>query len=657
MVRLKPFRLLGVLPWLILGLGGAETWFAWTSADRVARTALEGEFAALVGETVLSVEARLRANEQVLRGVAGLVANDPEVTRAGFKAYVEGLSLGESFPGIQGVGLSVVVPGKARAAHTERIRREGFPDYAIWPPGERDIYSAIVYLEPFSGRNLRAFGYDMYSEPIRQAAMARAADTGATAMSGKIRLVQEDVAPQSGFLIYVPIYRSSHILETPRQRRDALLGWAYSPLRMQDMLRNMMGGQLVLLEGMVRLLIFDGDSTDPESLLFDSDSALGKPERPAFRLNRQIAFGGRPWTVQAFSLPAFDKKLEAGRARLIAFVGIALTGLLALLAWVVGRGQREVAAALERATLANRALDDSRNLLQLIYDTSDVAIFLVDLEGRITHANRCMEEMFGCPAERLIGSEYVSHIHPDEREAGRARMLALLKKSDVALVEVDRLYWRDDGVQFWGHLRGRRVVDAQSRTVGLVGVISNIDERRRLQADLERQARTDSLTGANNRRHFLELAEAEINRAGRYGSALSVLMIDVDFFKAVNDTHGHAAGDLVLCRLTDICRAGLRETDPIGRMGGEEFAVLLPETDLAGGVDVAERLRAKIAATSVAQPQGPPLRFTVSIGVATFKDRDGSLDGLLRAADDALYKAKRGGRNRVCAQAAAEDRA
>lgn len=657
MVRLNRFRLFGVLPWLILVLGGAETWFAWSNADRVARTALEGEFSAQIAESVSGIEARLRTNEQVLRGVAGLVANDPGVTRAGFGAYVEGLSLRESFPGIQGVGLSVIVPKAARAAHTERIRREGFPDYAIWPPGDRDPYSAIVFLEPFSGRNLRAFGYDMYSEPIRHAAMSRAADSGKTAMSGKIRLVQEtEVEPQTGFLIYVPIYRPGLPLETVQQRREALFGWAYSPLRMQDMMVKMMGGQLARLEGMIRLCIYDGDSTDPDSLLYDSDPARGKPEGAAFQENRLIAFGGRPWTIRAVSLPPFEQRMEAGRARLIAFVGVALTGLLALVAWVVGRGQREVAAALERATQANRALDESRNLLQLIYDTSDVAIFLVDQEGRITHANRCMEEMFGCPTDQLIGSEYISHIHPDEREKGRERMLALLR-SDVGFVEVDRLYWREDGVQFWGHLRGRRVVDAEGHPVGLVGVISNIDERRRLQADLERQARTDFLTGANNRRHFLELAEAEINRAARYGSALTVLMIDVDFFKDVNDNYGHAAGDLVLCRLTDICRAGLRETDPIGRLGGEEFAVLLPETDLDGGYDVAERLRTKIAATSVAQPEGPALHFTVSIGIATFKDQNASLDALLRAADDALYVAKRGGRNRVCTHVAAPDRA
>ncbi|MGB0127971.1 MAG: CHASE domain-containing protein [Rhodocyclaceae bacterium] len=650
-------RFFGVLPWLILVLGGGETWLTWSNAHRVAQAALEGEFAAQVSESVLSIEARMRVNEQVLRGVAGLVTNDPAVKRAGFKAYVDGLALHESFPGIQGVGLSLAVPKEARAGHVERMRREGFPGYAIWPPGERESYSAIIYLEPFSGRNLRAFGYDMFAEPIRQAAMARATDSGKTAMSGKIRLVQEtDVAPQAGFLIYVPVYRSSAPLETVAQRRAALLGWAYSPLRMEDFMLNMMGGQLARLEGMIRLCIYDGESTSPDSLLFDSDPARGKPEGSAFQQNRQIGFGGRPWTVQAVSLPAFENKVEAGRARLIAFVGVALTGLLALFAWTLGRGQREVSAALERATMANRALDENRALLQLIYDTSDVAIFLVDLEGRITHANRCMEEMFGCSAERLIGSEYVSHIHPDEREAGRARMLALLK-SDVAFVEVDRLYWREDGIQFWGHLRGRRMIDAQGCPVGLVGVISNIDERRRLQADLERQARTDSLTGVNNRRHFLELAEAEINRAVRYGSALSVLMIDIDFFKAVNDTYGHAAGDQVLCRLTDICRAGLRETDPIGRMGGEEFAVLLPETDLAGAYDVAERLRGAIAATSVNQAEGLALRFTVSIGVASFVDRDASVGGLLRAADDALYMAKRGGRNRVCNHVAAEDRA
>jgi diguanylate cyclase (GGDEF)-like protein/PAS domain S-box-containing protein len=649
-----PYRFLVALPWVILALGAGETWFAWSSAQRLAFAALEREFDSQIAESVLQIEGRLRANEQALRGLAGLYANDRGLSREGFRTYVEGLHLAERFPGILGVGLSLQVPARSRAAHMARIRREGFPDYAIWPPGERDPYSAIVFLEPFTDRNLRAFGYDMLSEPVRQAAMVWARDTGNTAMSGKIRLVQEtEIAPQAGFLIYVPIYRIGAPVGTTEQRRGALLGWAYSPLRMEDMMRNMMGGQLARFEGAIRLCIYDGESAEAENLLFDSDPTRGKPEAARFRQDRLIGFGGRPWTISGLSLPAFDRRLD-GKARIIAVAGAALTILLALLAWALMRGQRGVAAALEQAKEANRALQENQTLLQLIYDTSDVAIFLVDLAGRITHANRCMEDMFGLPAERLIGSEYVSHTHPDERDEARARMLALLR-SDVAFVEVDRLYWREDGSQFWGHLRGRRVVDAQGRAVGLVGVISDIDERRRLQADLERQARTDSLTGVNNRRHFLELAEAEINRALRYRSSLSVLMIDVDFFKDVNDTHGHAAGDQVLCRLTDVCRAGLRETDPVGRIGGEEFAVLLPETDLVGAQDVAERLRASVAATAVSRADGPDLRFTVSIGVASFQQSDGSLDGLLRAADDGLYMAKRGGRNRVCTCQSAEN--
>lgn len=174
-------------------------------------------------------------------------------------------------------------------------------------------------------------------------------------------------------------------------------------------------------------------------------------------------------------------------------------------------------------------------------------------------------------------------------------------------------------------------------------------QRHELQQELERQARTDSLTGLPNRRHFLDFATQELARTARYGGRLSVLMLDVDHFKKVNDTYGHKVGDLALQRLADICRDALREIDITARLGGEEFAVLLPETDSTHALEAAERLRTTIAAARIPLEQGLPLHFTVSIGVATLDGAATNIDTLLNRADKALYEAKRAGRNRVCA--------
>ncbi|MGE0357777.1 MAG: diguanylate cyclase [Burkholderiales bacterium] len=165
---------------------------------------------------------------------------------------------------------------------------------------------------------------------------------------------------------------------------------------------------------------------------------------------------------------------------------------------------------------------------------------------------------------------------------------------------------------------------------------------------LEMQAHTDSLTGLANRRRFFEMAEAELARARRYDAPLSMLMLDIDHFKEVNDTHGHRAGDRVLQSLARTCLGVLRNVDVVGRVGGEEFAILLPETGLEGARDVAERLREAVERSAVARDEGVPLRITVSVGVAVLSEGV-NLDTLLSQSDAALYDAKHRGRNRVCA--------
>ena len=165
-------------------------------------------------------------------------------------------------------------------------------------------------------------------------------------------------------------------------------------------------------------------------------------------------------------------------------------------------------------------------------------------------------------------------------------------------------------------------------------------------AKLEHLATVDVLTSAWNRRHFMERAAAEVARAWRHGRPLSVLLFDLDHFKLINDTYGHAAGDEALRTVVARTRDALRTSDHIGRFGGEEFAVLLPETDGAAAAVVAERVRNAIAATPIAFDQHR-LPVTASIGVATWQDSEASIEHALRRADAALYDAKLAGRDRV----------
>ncbi len=184
-----------------------------------------------------------------------------------------------------------------------------------------------------------------------------------------------------------------------------------------------------------------------------------------------------------------------------------------------------------------------------------------------------------------------------------------------------------------------------------------VDEEGCFSRLLSQQARFDTLTGLANRRHFMMLAEQELSRATRYEGQLSILMMDIDHFKKVNDTYGHHTGDLVLQQLGTLCRETLHENDVVGRIGGEEFAIVLPETAPKQANEAAERLRRVIAKSTVPLEHGMPLSFTVSIGIVTLFGRDTNVDTLLGYADEALYEAKRNGRNRICvyAQASVEE--
>ncbi|MCM5681086.1 GGDEF domain-containing protein [Schlegelella sp. S2-27] len=173
-----------------------------------------------------------------------------------------------------------------------------------------------------------------------------------------------------------------------------------------------------------------------------------------------------------------------------------------------------------------------------------------------------------------------------------------------------------------------------------------------LISKLEHQARLDGLTGVANRSHLLATGNAEIRRASRFGHAMALLMLDIDHFKEINDTHGHLVGDRVLKAVSDACALAVRHCDCLGRLGGEEFAVILPETDLPSALAAAERLRETVAALQLHHREFP-LKTTVSIGVAMLQAPGEPLAQLLHRADVAMYRAKNSGRNRVEAEVTA----
>lgn len=199
------------------------------------------------------------------------------------------------------------------------------------------------------------------------------------------------------------------------------------------------------------------------------------------------------------------------------------------------------------------------------------------------------------------------------------------------------LYMRERQVRLQARQAAHELELAQQR----------LDLERQLKEQAEIQARTDYLTGLYNRRHFVRLADSEIARVTHQQLPMSLLMIDIDHFKSINDTWGHAAGDEVLQRVAQLIRTMLRDTDIAARVGGEEFAVVLAETAGEPARKIAQHIGATIEHTLITSQAGVPIKVTVSIGLAALHQRQVGLDDLLREADQALYDAKQAGRNRV----------
>ncbi len=252
----------------------------------------------------------------------------------------------------------------------------------------------------------------------------------------------------------------------------------------------------------------------------------------------------------------------------------------------------------------------------------------------------------GEPATYTHIDDWLERQHPEDREK-RLSALDNYLAGKASLYVCEFRTRARDGSWKWVLARGMllsRTTDG--KPLRMIGTHSDITERKEMEAELRRLATTDSLTGVANRRRFIEQLDKELARIKRFNLPASLLMVDIDYFKRVNDTYGHAAGDAVLKHLTASAEHHLRSIDLFGRIGGEEFAVLLPGTDKEGAREFAEQLRSYVAETP-AKIEAGEVHVTISIGVTQFKPTDLIPDAIFARADEALYRAKQAGRNRV----------
>jgi diguanylate cyclase (GGDEF)-like protein/PAS domain S-box-containing protein len=323
-------------------------------------------------------------------------------------------------------------------------------------------------------------------------------------------------------------------------------------------------------------------------------------------------------------------------------------------------GQRYVACAIRDQRGASRGPDALRVQATALRSAAN-GVVITDREGTITWVNPAACVITGYSAEELVGR------HTRILKSGRhdpsfyANLWQTVTRGDSwSGTIVNR---RKDGTEYQEEQTIAPVLDEAGKITHFIAIKQDVTEPRRIQAELERahsdledlnvqlreQAVRDPLTGLHNRRYLEQTMKRDISRARRSGETLVVAAIDVDSFKSVNDVHGHAVGDRVLLQLADVLLSQVRSSDLVCRVGGEEFVVVMPRAEIPGALKRAEEWREAFAVRTVDGREGAPVRTTISIGLARFRDPSESFAACLKRADEALYAAKNAGRNRVVA--------
>ena len=288
------------------------------------------------------------------------------------------------------------------------------------------------------------------------------------------------------------------------------------------------------------------------------------------------------------------------------------------------------------------ALREREEQLRFVLEGSELGFWDWNLETQSVKRNERWAIMLGYTYEEIqqTTQQWTDFIYPDDRERAWASIKDVLEgRSLIHKIEY-RMLHKDGGYRWILDQAKVMQRDNNGNPIRMCGTHTDVTDRKNMELELERQAHIDYLTGINNRRHFMMLANNELRRDKRHHHELSLLMFDVDHFKAINDQYGHQVGDLVLQKLVIECRGHLRTEDIFGRIGGEEFAVLLPETEIKAAIEVAERLRMVTTNTLLVLENGKSLHVTISVG--------DDIDLLLSQADKALYNAKNSGRDKVC---------
>jgi len=471
---------------IIILIGGLViTLIATRNTQQNALARANHEFDLVCNEIQITIKTRLHAHAQLLQTGSSLFAVSDTVTRKEWEIFNGRAKVKEDLPGIQGVGYSYIIPKDQLKQHIENIRREGFPNYTVKPLGNRDIYTSIIYLEPLSGLNLRAFGYDMFSEPVRRKAMELARDSDMAILSGKVTLVQEtDEDVQAGTLMYVPVYQNGLPVNTVDQRRKAIRGWVYSPYRMNDLLKGISGRWNKNEREQIHLQIYANDSISESGLLFDSRTGTpaGYHGPQPLKNSLSIDFNGTKWLLiftQTREQYSFARSDEA----IVLFTGIALSILLFFLSISI---LNTTYHAQRIAAELTAELKETEERWKFAVEGANDGLWDWNLETNAVYFSKQWKRMLGYEENEISNrlDEWSKRVHPEDIQKCKEDVQDHINGKTSCYYSLHRVLCKN-GSYVWILARGKIIShDKFNKPLRMIGTHTDLTERKEIENQL-----------------------------------------------------------------------------------------------------------------------------------------------------------------------------
>ncbi|MEA5098434.1 MAG: CHASE domain-containing protein [Burkholderiaceae bacterium] len=400
MKRLDNQRL---LPVLVFTMGLAVTFLTWNATRQDTLDQLREEFNAHVSQINDKIEKRYQDSRMILRGVSGLFYASNEVTRAEFDTYVDSLQIDTYYPGIKSIGLGMLVRAAQKADFVRQQRQDGQPEFDIWPAVERDFSVPVMYRKSSADQQQPAFGFDLYSEPMRRDAMQIARDSGKISMTGKITLLSKtDEEPPIGILMYAPVYRNSVPHGTLEQRQANIIGWVYLSFRLDSMMGGVLGNRLNDLNEQIDFHIYDGDTASDETSLYHSHPIDDTAKRtPLFESTMQLSLANRKWLLVVHSRPAFEARQLDFRQMTVIGIGALVSLLLAFIVWQQVNARQRVIRLARR--MNHDLIEREQRYRQMFEDNVSMAYLTDPATGNIIDASGATVRFWGYTQEELRG--------------------------------------------------------------------------------------------------------------------------------------------------------------------------------------------------------------------------------------------------------------